>query len=131
MYSVWNFVLCNEFSLNFVLWNEFSVKFRLKFCALKQIQSEMLCSDMNSVWNFVLWSEFSLKFCTLKFCALKFCALNRNFSPLSTIVINSNNRASNRNLDAIIFRYKIIFYKYRLIKKIKWNVIFRILKIKH
>ena len=91
-----------------MLWNDFSLKFSLKFCALKWFQSEILCSEMKSVWNFVLWNEIRLKICalkwlqpeilcsemtsvwnfvfwnefSLKFWALKFCALNWNFLSL-------------------------------------------------
>ena len=110
MNSVWNsvWILCAEMNsvCNFVRWNEFSLKlcvlkrvqlgnsdcnfvpwseFSLKFCTLKwiqsEIQSEIVCSEVNSVWNFVLWNKFRLKF-SLKFVlrsefSLKFCALKR------------------------------------------------------
>ena len=85
--EVWNFVLRNEFSLKFVFWNEFSLKFvlwtefSLKFCALKwiqsEIQSEILCPEMNSVWKYVFWNEFSLKICALKWIKFEFYALRR------------------------------------------------------
>ena len=101
--EVCNFVLWNDFSLkfcslkwiqseivysetisvgNFVLWHEFS----LKFCVLKwfrsKIQTEILCSEMNSVgnsdWNFALWNEFRLKICALKWIQIEILCSETN-----------------------------------------------------